>query len=60
MHDTAEILALLQIADIAKNWPELLPIHNRALEKLREIAKAPAHRDPPKPEPVIAKRGANA
>lgn len=52
MHDTAEVLQLLQIADLAKNWQELRPLHDRAMEKLREIAKAPAHQDP-KPAPRV-------
>jgi hypothetical protein len=41
--DSEDVLRLLQIADLAKNWPELRPIHDTAMERLREIAKHPAH-----------------
>jgi hypothetical protein len=34
-----EVLQLLRIADLSKNWPDLRPIHDEAIEKLREHAK---------------------
>ena len=53
MHDADQVLTLLQIASLAKDWPELRPIHNRAMEKLLQIAKE--HKDsfgePAKPAP---------
>lgn len=44
--DSEEIYRLLQIAHLSQQWQELWPIRDRAMEKLREIAKAPAHQDP--------------
>jgi hypothetical protein len=59
MHDASEILILLQIADLAKEWPELRPLHDRAMEKLREIAKQPGHKaNGPKDGPKIEERTA--
>lgn len=46
---TNEVYQLLQIATLAQQWPELHPIRDRALEKLRGIAKEPAH-TPPEPK----------
>lgn len=43
--DSEEIYRLLQIAHLAQNWPNLWPIRDRALEKLAEVAKAPAHQE---------------
>lgn len=49
--DSEEILRLLQIANLAKDWPALRPIHDRAMEKLVEAAKNPAHQPAPAPAP---------
>ena len=47
MHDQLmETFYLLSIAKLAQDWPELHPLRDRALEKLREIAKTPAHATP--------------
>lgn len=43
---TTEVYQLLQIASLSQQWPDLHPIRDRALEKLREIAKQPAHQEP--------------
>jgi hypothetical protein len=51
MHDTQEVFHLLSIAKLAHEWQELHPIRNRALEKLKEIAKEPAHKEPEHKEP---------
>jgi len=49
MHDTQEVFYLLSIAKLASEWPDLRPIHNRPLEKLKAIAQEPAHKEPEKP-----------
>ena len=57
MHDADQVLVLLQIADLARQWPTLQPLHDRAMEKLLQIAKehkdgkadAPAERPAPRP-----------
>jgi len=44
MHDQLmETFYLLSIAHLAQDWPNLHPLRDRALEKLAEIAKQPAH-----------------
>jgi len=44
MHDQLmEAFYLLSIAHLAQDWPNLHPLRDRALEKLAEIAKQPAH-----------------
>lgn len=52
---TNEVYQLLQIAKIAQDWPELHPIRDRALEKLKAIAKEPAHTPVPT-KPSLVKR----
>ncbi len=49
MADSNEVLALLRIADLAKNWPHLQALHDHAMEQLRKIAKEhePAAPAPP-------------
>lgn len=39
MADKDDVLSLLRIADLAKEWPDLRPIHNSAMEELTKIAK---------------------
>lgn len=52
MHDQLmETFYLLSIAKLAQDWPELHPLRDRAMEKLREIAKTPAHTTPAMPLP---------
>jgi hypothetical protein len=49
MTDPREVLELLQIADLSLKWPDLKPIGDRALDKLRMLAKEPAHAAVEKP-----------
>lgn len=52
MHDQlVETFYLLSIAKLAQDWPELHPLRDRAMEKLRDIAKTPAHTTSAKPPP---------
>lgn len=53
MHDQlVETFYLLSIARLAQDWPELHPLRDRAMEKLRDIAKTPAHTTSAKPQEV--------
>lgn len=40
-----QVLTLLQIASLSKDWPNLRPIHDRAMEALVKIAQSPAHQE---------------
>lgn len=57
--DLQEIVNLLLIAEKAQQWPELIPLRDRAMEQLRHIAtrhQAPAPRPPSLVRRVSAER----
>ena len=49
MADAAEVLNLLQVANLSQQWPHLKPIHDLAMTQLQKIA---AEHRPPAPSPV--------
>lgn len=60
MHDPEEVFHLLQIAHLSHNWQDLWPLRDRALAKLRDIAKEHEEKAPqaarPFTRPVVAQR----
>ncbi len=56
MADSNEVLSLLRIADLSKQWPHLKSIHDHAMDQLQKIAAEHAPTAPKYTPGVLPRR----